>query len=89
MKSTYIFIFKLFGQGLNLEPLSLIIIEGVFWIVGRGHTSRFISLLQQTVVIHQYAPVENRTLLEHNQPQSILCLGTRMPYQPAEKKESR
>lgn len=51
---TYIFILKLFSQGLHLEPLSLIIIEGVNWVVGWGHTSGFIFLLQQTVMIHQH-----------------------------------
>lgn len=51
---TYIFIFKLFSQGLDLEPLSLLVIEGVVWIVARGHTSGFIFLLQQTDEIHPH-----------------------------------
>lgn len=43
---TYIFIFKLFSQGLNLEPLSLVIIERVIGIVARRHKRGVIFLLQ-------------------------------------------
>lgn len=45
---TYIFILKLFSQGLGLEPLSLLVVEGVVWVDARGHASGFVSLLQQT-----------------------------------------
>lgn len=33
-QTTHIFIFKLLRQGFNLEPLSLLIIEGVIGIAG-------------------------------------------------------
>lgn len=40
--NTHIFIFKLFCQGLDLEPLSLLIVEGGGRIWGWSHTWRFI-----------------------------------------------
>lgn len=46
---THIFIFELLCQGLNLEPLSLIIVEGVIGIGGGSQTWtwRFILCLEQ------------------------------------------
>lgn len=47
MIGTHIFVFKLSCQRLDLQPLSLIVIERIVWVVGWSHTWRFPLFLRE------------------------------------------